>query len=116
MPPHRRPGAGASPNGRAARLCQRRDTRRLAAFHRLDPERAGARIRPEPERSARRVAEGADPYRARRHDQIAGAAGPRDRARSRRSRALPRRMTGRSLYTIGYEKALLKDVISTLAA
>ena len=25
-------------------------------------------------------------------------------------------MTGRSLYTIGYEKALLKDVISTLAA
>lgn len=25
-------------------------------------------------------------------------------------------MTGRSLYTIGYEKALLKDVVSTLAA
>ena len=25
-------------------------------------------------------------------------------------------MTGRTLYTIGYEKALLKDVISTLAA
>ncbi len=55
-------------------------------------------------------------YRARRHDQIAGAAGPRDRARSRRSRALPRRMSARLLYTIGYEKTLLKDVVSTLAA
>jgi hypothetical protein len=53
MPPHRRPGAGASSHGRAARLRQRGDIGRRAAFHRLDPEWAGARIRPEPQRPAR---------------------------------------------------------------
>ncbi len=59
VPPHRRPGAGASPHGGAARLRRRGPARRLAAFRGLDTERTGARIRPEPERATRRIAEGA---------------------------------------------------------
>src|SRR5204863_1964643 len=51
---------------------------------------------------------------ARRHDPAAGAPRSRYRARPGRDRALPHRMTAGTLYTIGYEKALLKDVLATL--
>src|ERR1700738_2191374 len=114
MPPHRCPGAGPPPDGGAARLRRCGIARRGIAFHRLDPEWAGARIRPESERAARRAAEGAVPRGARRHDPAAGAARSGHRARPGRSRTLPRRMTAPTLFTIGYEKALLGDVLATL--
>src|SRR5690242_8351713 len=116
MSPHRRLGARAPPYGRTARLCRRRAVRRLAALHRRNPERAGARIRPEPERLARRVAERADPDRERWDHQSARTPWAWHRARPQRRRALPHRMSVSLLYTIGYEKALLQDVVSMVAA
>ena len=53
--------------------------------------------------------------RKRRHGQTAGAPRPRHRTRPRRGRALPGRVVaGRTLFTIGYEKARLVDVIAAL--
>ena len=89
-----------------------------------------------PNAAARRIAEGAAQARKRRHRQTAGAARPRHRARPRRGRALPGRVGAEvgmqrtasvspaeaagteavpALFTIGYEKARLADVIATLA-
>src|SRR3954452_17550612 len=93
----------------------------------------------EPECAARRIAEGAAQTRKRRHRPPAGAPRSRHRTRPRRVRTLPGRLNGsrasrppagrgpqfppagegdvtNTLYTIGYEKARLADVIATLTA
>src|SRR5215469_12718951 len=71
---------------------------------------------PEPQRAAQRTAEGGAAPARRQHRARARTARSRDRARPRRDRQVPGGMTGPTLITIGYEKARLADVVTTLRA